>query len=126
MRDWTEANKDRVNAQRRARRQSNLEHVRTLNNARNRRWGQTEKGRINAVARQHRRRSRHQGTPNQEWLGILRKDPCSYCNLVGGETDHIVPVASGGTSDWDNFTGACRRCNASKANRSLLVWMADA
>ena len=61
------------------------------------------------------------------YVPVLLCDPCSYC----GETpkriviDHIVPVASGGTSEWDNLTAACASCNFSKGGKSLLRFLAD-
>jgi 5-methylcytosine-specific restriction endonuclease McrA len=58
-----------------------------------------------------------------EYLRILRGDICSYCGKPAGTVDHIVPVASGGTNDWDNLTSACSSCNSRKHDRSLLAFL---
>lgn len=49
---------------------------------------------------------------------------CSYCGAHGVklECDHIVPVSRGGTSDEDNLTTACFRCNRSKRSKMLNEW----
>ena len=64
-----------------------------------------------------RRYGRHEPAP------YLRLDPCSYCSGVGGEIDHIVPIASGGGDGWNNLTGACRHCNAAKSDMPMLMWL---
>ncbi len=51
---------------------------------------------------------------------ILLFDPCCYCGEPVEHIDHIVPVASGGSNDWDNLTGACASCNTSKGARPML------
>lgn len=41
------------------------------------------------------------------------------------EKDHVVPVKSGGTNDPGNFQPLCRPCNARKGNRTIdyrLMW----
>ena len=58
-----------------------------------------------------------------EYLRILRGDICSYCGKSAGTVDHIVPVADGGTNDWDNLTSACSSCNSRKHDRSLLTFL---
>ena len=58
-----------------------------------------------------------------EYLRILRGDICSYCGKPAGTVDHIVPVANGGTNDWDNLTSACSSCNSRKHDRSLLTFL---
>lgn len=66
------------------------------------------------------RRRRGQAVP---YALILMGDPCSYCGESMDHIDHIVPVASGGTSDWDNLTAACGPCNIEKRDRSLLAFI---
>lgn len=64
-------------------------------------------------------------TPDaQDYAEILVRDPCAYCGEPTEQIDHIDPVALGGTSDWDNLTGACQSCNARKEARPLLVFLA--
>ena len=50
---------------------------------------------------------------------------CVYC--VERKTlsmDHIEPIALGGMHEPENIAPACRSCNASKKNSSLIVWLA--
>lgn len=49
---------------------------------------------------------------------------CVYCGGSATSIDHVVPRSRGGTHSWDNVVAACRRCNHTKADRSLaeLGW----
>jgi 5-methylcytosine-specific restriction endonuclease McrA len=49
---------------------------------------------------------------------------CVYCGSCATSIDHVVPRSRGGTHTWDNVVAACRRCNHTKADRSLaeLGW----
>ena len=50
---------------------------------------------------------------------------CSYCNERRPLTlDHIEPLSLGGAHEPDNATMACRRCNSSKCDTPLAVWLA--
>jgi 5-methylcytosine-specific restriction endonuclease McrA len=48
---------------------------------------------------------------------------CAYCGhnypIRELSRDHIIPVSRGGRNVWTNVVTACRRCNISKANRTL-------
>jgi 5-methylcytosine-specific restriction endonuclease McrA len=50
---------------------------------------------------------------------------CVYCGGSATSIDHVVPRSRGGTHTWDNVVAACRRCNHTKADRSLaeLGWV---
>src|SRR5437764_12615067 len=50
---------------------------------------------------------------------------CQYCGSTAENIDHVVPRSRGGTHTWDNVVAACRRCNHTKADRSLaeLGWV---
>ena len=49
---------------------------------------------------------------------------CVYCGSSATSIDHVIPRSRGGTHTWDNVVAACRRCNHTKADRSLaeLGW----
>ncbi len=49
---------------------------------------------------------------------------CVYCGGSATSIDHVVPRSRGGAHTWDNVVAACRRCNHTKADRSLaeLGW----
>lgn len=58
------------------------------------------------------------------WLGIIKKDPCSYCGSYDNpQVDHVVPLSRHGGVEWDNLAPACKSCNSSKHNRSLLRFL---
>lgn len=58
---------------------------------------------------------------------VVQRDPCAGCGRVGADTaaDHIVALELGGENVWENLTALCRRCNASKKNKPLLLWLAE-
>ncbi len=62
---------------------------------------------------------------------IVQDDPCSGCGYLPfpaderNAADHIVALELGGANEWQNLTGLCRACNASKKNKSLLLWLAE-
>jgi len=62
----------------------------------------------------------------RQYIAILQNDSCSYCGSTGGTIDHITPVVSGGTNDWDNLTAACKSCNSRKHDRTLLTFLLEA
>lgn len=47
---------------------------------------------------------------------------CHYCDAPATEVDHLVPVSRGGRHAIGNLVGACRSCNASKNNRTVMEW----
>ena len=57
---------------------------------------------------------------------VLGHDPCSYCGAAhAGTLDHIVPLKSNGTNEWENLTAACLSCNSSKSSRNLLTYLME-
>jgi len=59
---------------------------------------------------------------------VLQRDGfrCGYCGRSGSapgvvlHVDHVVPLASGGTSTEDNLLTACEECNLGKAARAVV------
>lgn len=51
---------------------------------------------------------------------------CAYCLDWATALDHIVPVSKGGTNDSDNCLPCCKRCNSSKRDKDLNVWLKTA
>src|SRR5664280_1364086 len=59
---------------------------------------------------------------------VLQRDGfrCRYCGRPGSapgvvlHVDHVVPLASGGTSTEDNLLTACEECNLGKAARAVV------
>jgi 5-methylcytosine-specific restriction endonuclease McrA len=50
---------------------------------------------------------------------------CAYCGIRPADTfDHVIPVGwPGGTNEMVNLEPACKRCNSSKRELTLLEWM---
>jgi 5-methylcytosine-specific restriction endonuclease McrA len=66
------------------------------------------------------------GVSTLEWADIVSSydNRCAYCASKGPVTmDHIVPLSTGGRHAVDNVVPACHKCNCSKGNKPMLVWM---
>ncbi len=66
------------------------------------------------------------GVSKREWLNLigLVGARCEYCNRSCSPTmDHIEPLFAGGAHDIENIAVACGRCNKSKRDIPLLVWL---
>ncbi|MFU8887495.1 MAG: HNH endonuclease [Trueperaceae bacterium] len=53
---------------------------------------------------------------------VFRRDDhsCQYCGARGHDLtlDHVLPRSRGGPTSWENVVACCRRCNASKRDRT--------
>lgn len=50
---------------------------------------------------------------------------CVYCNERRAlNLDHIEPLLPGGAHDIENIAPACKSCNSSKSDHTLLIWLA--
>jgi 5-methylcytosine-specific restriction endonuclease McrA len=82
-------------------------------------------------AQQQRRRARRRNAPgrgvtNEQWAGIVAEHGrrCAYCGALSQlHMDHLDPLSRGGDHDVTNVLPACQRCNSSKYNKTLLLWM---
>jgi 5-methylcytosine-specific restriction endonuclease McrA len=45
---------------------------------------------------------------------LARTNTCRYCGAPATETDHVLPVARGGTDDEANLVACCSDCNQAK------------
>jgi 5-methylcytosine-specific restriction endonuclease McrA len=56
-------------------------------------------------------------------LGVYARDnfTCQYCSSKDSELtlDHIYPRHLGGTHTWDNLVACCKKCNNTKAWKTL-------
>lgn len=86
----------------------------------------------NRSAYDARRRRVSHDTETRQYVRLVRNDPCAICGHLAraGEErnaiDHIQSLRDHGQDDWTNMTCLCRRCNASKKDRPLLLWMLGA
>jgi 5-methylcytosine-specific restriction endonuclease McrA len=84
-------------------------------------------------ANKNARRCRKLGAPGngvtaQQWKDLQAQycHRCAYCQIPGVLTlDHIDALSRGGADDDSNAAPACRRCNSSKGDKSLLRWIAE-
>ena len=83
------------------------------------------------MARRIDRETVSPNAPTPSGLNRIREalgDSCRYCGNAlhgGGETDHLTPVARGGTDALSNLTLACMPCNRAKLSKTLeefLEW----
>jgi len=53
---------------------------------------------------------------------VFRRDDhtCQYCGTRSHDLtlDHVMPRSRGGPTSWENVVACCRRCNASKRDRT--------
>ena len=53
---------------------------------------------------------------------VFRRDDhsCQYCGVRAHDLtlDHVLPRSRGGPTTWENVVACCRRCNASKRDRT--------
>lgn len=94
----------------------------------NRAWrnAHLERARTQSRNRAARRKNSIGTHTTEEWLEVRNSyGRCVYCNkeVDNLETDHVVPLAGGGTNDISNIVPACKSCNTSKNDTPLLVWM---
>lgn len=56
-------------------------------------------------------------------LNALRNSCCYYCgSYVDISIDHVIPVSRGGRHSIGNLVAACKPCNSSKNNRTVMEW----
>lgn len=74
------------------------------------------------------------GAYTQLEIQSLRKklnDKCRFCGIElngGGQIEHLTPVSRGGSSNINNLTLSCHKCNMEKTNKTLdeyLVWRSE-
>ena len=73
------------------------------------------------------------GRKTLEYLEVLLKDPCVYCQEFGCDSfDHIVPIAlidqlntSFGKNHWSNLAPCHEACNVKKGMMGLLRTLVD-
>jgi 5-methylcytosine-specific restriction endonuclease McrA len=47
---------------------------------------------------------------------LRRSSTCHYCGKPATETDHVTPVAKGGTDHEANLVACCSECNQAKSD----------
>lgn len=76
---------------------------------------------IEFIREQNRERQRRH---RQSKLLAITSGNCVYCgSKYNIEIDHIIPISHGGKRTDDNLVSACRDCNTSKNNHSILHFL---
>lgn len=120
------ANSAKMCAKYAAYRSANRDHVR----AKSREWNRCNSEKRIAAATKRRARTMNapgNGVTATQWRMVLGESLgiCAYCNARRRLTmDHVNPLAVGGAHDVDNIAAACGRCNSSKGDATLVVWLA--
>jgi 5-methylcytosine-specific restriction endonuclease McrA len=55
-------------------------------------------------------------------LWHLKHDPCFYCGGKPEQIDHIIPLSRGGDHSIGNLLPACKKCNTSKNDKTIMEW----
>lgn len=117
---WMDANKERRSEYNKKWRAENKERVREMEA----RFREKYPDRYKAKNRAQRlRRKLGMDATGQEWCQIILLDPCGFCGGPSSDVEHIIPIARGGDSSWENLAPACSPCNAQKATKSLLEYL---
>lgn len=121
-RRWYQENKDRAQALSAAWYAANPERSREIKRRHKAKMRQEQPERV-AVTRRLEMSKRRLTGVDVTYGVIVARDPCAYCGDAGGTIDHIMPLAYGGSNDWENLTGACLSCNSRKSDKLLLAWL---
>lgn len=129
---WRDKNLEKTKTAIQQWRDNNQEKVRITAKKRNKRYRQTDIGKIVHQNGQYKRRAIGREIINtltsQEWLDILEQYNyvCFYCgeeftceNLP--TKDHIIPISKGGDNTKENIVPACGDCNCRKHNKIYSV-----
>lgn len=141
VRVWKQKNPERVKRSQQKYAVEHREHIL----AKGRRYVATHREQIAAVGAQHRqdrpefhrlneqkRRARKRRAPGrgvsvEQWAALVadHANLCVYCARPLRLTmEHVDPIRHVGAHDIENVVPACQRCNASKHDTPLLIWLA--
>lgn len=71
--------------------------------------------------RQHLKQSNYLITPKE--INKILANNCFYCESKGSMTlDHVVPISRNGLHKIGNLVAACKSCNSSKGNKTIMEW----
>lgn len=123
---YYQENKDKQAERNRKQREANREEYREYQREYMRRWRERNPERHAQANRMNARRRRGGGMApdTRVYMTIIENDLCAYCGGPADQIDHVVPLARGGSNEWDNLTAACLSCNYSKGTTSLLQFLA--
>jgi 5-methylcytosine-specific restriction endonuclease McrA len=92
-------------------------------------WQRQNREKAQALVRNRRARKRGvDGSHTAEDTAKIRKmqkNKCAYCRIdlfSGGQLDHIVALASGGSNWPSNLQWLCSSCNKSKSAKDAIIF----
>lgn len=80
----------------------------------------------NQARRRLRANAPGRGVSAGQWRSAIEAHGgrCAYCGAKQKLCmDHVHPLSKGGAHDTDNILPACKRCNTSKGNKTILMWL---
>lgn len=122
-RGWNKENAERL----RKRRHELYDREKSVAAAREWRRKNPDKVRIIHTKRRTALRNLPSDLTPTEWQEIKDSydNKCVYCGKPASTLDHLVPVNKGGGNTKENAVPACRSCNSSKQDKSLLSFLLD-
>ena len=102
---WREANPERYREQMRS-------------------WRERNRGKFNELSRRRDARKKGNGVyqVTKKELAAMLERPCFYCGGSSGTIDHVIPIARGGVHAVGNLVPACKSCNSSKKDLTIMEW----
>lgn len=120
-RAWVAANPEKKRANNIAWEKANREKMR----AKERKWAANNPQKVaeKNLRRQGRVLAKGIFRINKKEIEKLLSMPCFYCGQTKNQSlDHVIPVSRGGTHSIGNLVTACRSCNSSKRDRTIMEW----
>ena len=75
------------------------------------------------LARARLRRNSRSTNPEAYAIRVLQmlcgNEPCIRCGVTAEQLDHKIPLALGGTDDWNNLQPLCKACHRAKTSEDL-------
>jgi 5-methylcytosine-specific restriction endonuclease McrA len=115
--EWRAANPDKAVEVNRRSQEKNREQTNRRHREDTERRGRY---RLHCVARRARKRSVVSDLTKDQWAEIVKSfgGRCAYCGCLRALTmDHVIPLVLGGGHTASNIVPACRSCNSSKQDR---------
>lgn len=78
---------------------------------------------LEKIREQNRLRKQKQREKEKQFLLGNDMGTCAYCGDPANTLDHLIPKSHGGLDTQENCVSCCKRCNETKTNRPLDVFL---